>query len=81
MPMTAPEHFGTEQDGSASHDYCVYCYKQGEFTFQGTMEEMIDKCVEYLDEFNQESGEKLTKEDAVAQMREFFPHLKRWAKA
>lgn len=41
MPMS-DEHFGTEKDGSKSEDYCSYCYQDGEFTIDNSMEEMID---------------------------------------
>lgn len=77
MPLTE-EHFGTNKDGSANTEYCTYCYKDGEFTSDITMEEMIEHCVQYLDEFNKDSEKQFTKEEAIAQMKEFFPHLKRW---
>ena len=32
MPMQTAGDFGTEADGGASVDYCVYCYKNGAFT-------------------------------------------------
>ena len=41
MPMS-DEHFASEKDGSKSEDYCKYCYLDGEFTSDITMEEMID---------------------------------------
>ena len=37
--------YGTEKDGSKSKDYCKYCYQNGEFTSDVTLEEMIDFCV------------------------------------
>ena len=77
MPLTE-EHFSTNKDGSANAEYCAYCYKDGEFTSDITMDEMIEECVKYLDEFNKDSDKQLTKEEAVAQMKQFFPHLKRW---
>ena len=42
------------------------------------MDEMIGLCLESLDEFNRENGLQLTRELAVAGMKEFFPVLKRW---
>ena len=70
MPMTAPEHFGTEAD--------AYCYKDGAFTQTCSMEEMIQSCAQFHEEFKHEDGRSYTREEAVAGMREFFPHLKRW---
>jgi len=77
MPM-APEYNSTNKDGSVNNEYCSYCYKDGEFTSDVTMDEMIEHCVQYLDEFNNDSGKKLTKEEAITQMKQFFPMLKRW---
>jgi predicted amidophosphoribosyltransferase len=79
MPMTESEHFGTNKDLSQNNDYCSYCFKEGNFTSDCTMDEMINQCAQFLDEFNKDSEQKFTKEQAIAQMREYFPKLKRWA--
>lgn len=42
------------------------------------MDEMIENCLNYLDEFNRDSPVQYTREQAREQMRQFFPHLKRW---
>lgn len=76
MPMENPEDFGTEKDGSASADYCRYCYQQGAFTKEETMEEMIESCVPFLIE----AGNAKTPEEARAQMMAYIPKLKRWAR-
>lgn len=78
MPMTAPEHYGTEANGSVSHDYCIYCYANGAFTADITMDEMIEHCSQFVDEFNRDSGQRLTREDAIREMNNYFPRLKRW---
>ena len=41
MPMTN-ETLGTNADGSRNDDYCIYCYKDGKFTQDMTMEQMIE---------------------------------------
>ena len=74
MPMQKDEDFGTEQDGGKNGDYCIYCYKDGAFTADLTMDEMIDFCAGNVDDWDV----KITKEEAVAMMRENFPKLKRW---
>ena len=73
MPLTN-EIFGTNADGSPNEDYCVYCYKDGKFEQDMTMEQMIDHCAQFTDD----SGQNLTVEQMKEQMRQFFPHLKRW---
>ena len=72
--------FGTEADGSKNQDYCLYCYKNGHFTKDCTMDEMIELNLKYLDEFNKDSEVKYTIDEARATMKEFFPQLKRWKK-
>ena len=73
MPLS-PELRGTEADGTPSADYCRYCYQNGAFTGEMTMEEMIDFCAPLMARHNP----GLTPEQAKAQMRRFFPLLKRW---
>lgn len=78
MPMQTSDLFGTDKDGSLNREYCCYCYKEGEFVQDCTMDEMIEHCVKYLDEFNKGCDTQFSKEEAIAQMKEFFPMLKRW---
>lgn len=78
MPMQTADQFGTNADGSLNHDCCCYCYKDGAFVQDCTMDGMIDHCVKYLDEFNGVCNTKLSKEEAIAQMKKHFPTLKRW---
>lgn len=80
MPIDADEVKGTNEDKSLSQDYCTYCFQNGEFAQDCTMDEMIDQCAQFVDEFNKDSEQKMTKEEAVANMKQFFPTLKRWGK-
>ena len=41
MPMTAEEQFGRNADGSKNGEYCSYCYRDGAFTEDCAMDEMI----------------------------------------
>ena len=77
MPLN-PEVLGTEKDGSKNEEYCNYCYADGHFTVECTMDEMINQCAQFVDEFNKGSEVKMTKEEAIANMKQFFPMLKRW---
>jgi hypothetical protein len=75
MPMgESDEMYGTEKDGGKSADYCKYCYENGDFTFQGSMEEIIEICVPPT----VEHSPGMTPEAAREMMRQFFPTLKRW---
>ncbi len=77
MPLT-DEILGTNADGSKNEEYCIYCYKDGAFTGNFTMEEMVEFCAQFVDQYNQNTGQNLTKEEYKGVLREFYPTLKRW---
>ena len=79
MPLNA-ENLGTNSDGSKNEEYCMYCYKDGKFTNDCTMEEMIEFCAQFVDEVNKNMEKPMTKEDYKDMMRQYFPMLKRWKK-
>lgn len=75
MPMgDTDELYGTNADGGKHDEYCQYCFQNGEFTFKGTMEEMIELCVPHMAAANP----NMTEEQSRNAMREWFPTLKRW---
>ena len=74
MPLTENSHLGSERDGRRSYEYCVYCYQDGGFTDERTMEDMIDFCLDC----EKESGMYTDRQQARRQMLEWFPTLKRW---
>lgn len=70
--------FGKEANGSNNEEYCHYCYMDGKFTSDCTMDEMIEHNLNYLNEFNKDSEVKYSVEEARAAMKEYFPQLKKW---
>lgn len=77
MPMgETDEMYGKETDGSKSKNYCKYCYENGEFTFNGSIEDMIELCAPNMASANL----NMTEDKAKKMMREWFPALKRWKK-
>ncbi len=75
MPLgEEKELYGTEADGSYSADYCIYCYRDGDFTADITMEEMINSCVPFMLQAHPE----LAPAKARAMMAAVLPRLKRW---
>ncbi|WP_409200601.1 zinc ribbon domain-containing protein [Methanobrevibacter sp. DSM 116169] len=74
MPMNN-EVLGTNEDGSKNDDYCMFCYKDGKFTGDMAMEDMINFCVPKMVENNKDIDEK----QARLMMEEIFPKLKRWS--
>ena len=78
MPMEGEgikEEYGTEKDGSVSGDYCHYCYKDGAFTADMTMEAMVEFCIPHV----LKAGVFKTTDEARADMLTTYPKLKRWA--
>jgi hypothetical protein len=69
---------GTNADGSKNEEYCIYCYKDGAFTGDFTMEEMADFCAQYVDEYNKSTGQNLSREGYKQALLQYFPNLKRW---
>ena len=78
MPMSATEHFGTNSNGSPNTDYCCFCFQNGNFTHNLSMEETIMNSVSFLDS-EKVDGRTLTKEEAALKMHIHFPTLKRWS--
>ena len=77
MPLT-DEVLGTNADGTKSDDYCMYCYRDGAFTGDFTMEEMAEFCSQYVGEYNKHTGQNLDREAYKAVLLQFYPNLKRW---
>lgn len=78
MPMEKTEDFGTNNDGGRNEEYCCYCYMEGKFTDDMTMEDMI----QFNLKFNEENGNPFgTREEARKMMESWFPTLKRWKQA
>ena len=44
MMFTAPDQYGHEVDGSETKDYCRWCYEGGKYTYETTMDDMIEEC-------------------------------------
>ncbi|MCI8442817.1 MAG: transcriptional regulator [Provencibacterium sp.] len=74
MPMREEKDFGRNADGSRNEDYCCYCWKDGAFTAEMSMQQMIDFCVQ----LGQKEGFYPDPEKARREMQAFFPSLKRW---
>ena len=71
MPMgNTDKLYGTNTNGSKNTEYCKYCFENGEFTFKGTMEEMIEVC----------ANPNMKEDEARKIMLEWFPTLKHWKK-
>ena len=77
MPLT-DDVLGTNADGTKNEDYCMYCYKDGQFLQDCTMEEMIEHCAQFVNAVNEGLEKPITKEEYIGMMKSYFPQLKRW---
>lgn len=66
--------YGKNANGTTNEDYCSFCYNHGNFTFDLTMDEMIEHCAPQL-----AAEEGMTRSEARHLMKAFFPTLKRWS--
>lgn len=71
MPIT-PEEMGRAKDGSINKHYCKWCWDQGDFLADCTMEEMIDYCLPHMPFGDEESNR--------AFLNGLLPTLDRWKK-
>ena len=72
MPMTSNDQFSKNKDGSVNQDYCKYCYDNGKFIDDVSMEEYINMC----SKFGEQAG--MTNEQMKEYCEKLFPTLKRW---
>ena len=72
MPITSNEQYGTDKDGSLNEDYCIYCYKDGEFVDNVSLEEYIEMNVQFA------SQAGMTEDEMREHCTKIFPTLKRW---
>ena len=74
MPMNDESVYGTNRDGTKDPDYCIYCYKDGEFLQKVTMEEYIEMMIPFSAQAN------MTPDEMRHHCETIFPTLKRWKK-
>ncbi|MDL2306011.1 GyrI-like domain-containing protein [Bacteroides sp. OttesenSCG-928-D19] len=80
MPLRfdVEEYLGTNSDCSRSNEYCYYCLKDGEYTVDIPIGEMVDIWVKYTDKYNEYSGTDYTPQELRSLLNKRLPTLKRW---
>lgn len=66
--------YGTNADGSFNREYCKYCFANGGFVKNQTLEESIESCIPFL----VQDGTCKTEEEAREMLKKEMPKLKRW---
>ena len=78
MPLSQNADCGTDADGAACFDYCRHCFSNGRFLFDGTMEQMAERCLRFLDEANRRLPVPMTPGEFRRLLLARLPLLKRW---
>ena len=71
--ILTPNDCGTDAAGATTDHYCKWCYDHGKYTYETTMEAMIEDCAPRL---AQNTGMSL--DEAVSLMGAVLPQLERW---
>ena len=74
MPISSVDQLGKNKDGGINQDYCKYCYNNGEFIDNVSMEKYIEMC----SQFGAQAG--MTNDEMKEFCTKLFPTLKRWKK-
>ncbi len=76
MSLTEEKYYGTNNDGSKNEDYCMFCFKEGDFTYAITMNEMVDRGIDFLKRFG---GLNNKNTEGIREMLNImYSGLKRW---
>lgn len=77
IPLDDKSPRGTEKDGKLSEKYCIFCYKDGEWTSNLEFDEMYDYNLKRFKESDMSKMEKffLTK----MYTKKFMRKLERWS--
>ena len=76
MMFTAPDQHGHEADGTEVEDFCRWCYDDGAYTYETTMEDMIEDCAPRMAE-----AMGWTVDESASLLGAVLPTLKRWKKS
>lgn len=78
MNLKTAQDFGTNADDTPNREYCTYCYQNGAFTRDVTMQEMMESNLKFLDHWNAETGNNFTPEEARPVLLGYLSSLNRW---
>lgn len=72
------EWLGTNLDGSKSDTFCYYCLKDGKYTVDVSMHEMIDIWLKYINKYNMYAHTVYSPEELKMILEKRLPTLNRW---
>lgn len=75
MMFTGPDQHGHEADGTETENYCRWCYEDGTYTYETTMDDMIEECAPRMAE-----AMGWTVDESASLLGAVLPTLERWRK-
>lgn len=78
LDLTKVEYLGTNSDQTPSHEFCYYCLKDGEYTVDYSMQQMIDVWVKYTDKYNVYADTSYQPGELKEILCQRLPGLNRW---
>ena len=73
MMFTEPGQTAHEADGSENPEFCRWCYENGHWTYETTMDEMIEECAPRMAE-----AMGWSVDESASLLGAVLPTLKRW---
>lgn len=73
MMFTEPGQTAHEADGTENPDFCRWCYENGHWTYEATMDEMIEECAPRMAE-----AMGWSVDESASLLGAVLPTLKRW---
>lgn len=73
MMFTGPDQHGREADSTEVEDFCRWCYDQGAYTYETTMEEMIEDCAPRMAQ-----NMDWSVDECASLLGAILPNLRRW---
>lgn len=74
MPLKKDEEFATNADGSCNQEYCIFCYKKGQFAEPDlTLERLLENIEKIMVKMKMD-------DEIVKKTKRMIPQLRRWKK-
>lgn len=75
MLLTSEDDHGNNADGSKNAEYCRYCFPNGAFSKDETLEEMVESCIPFALQAGQYPDQASARQGLTQELKK----LKRWA--
>jgi len=74
LPLDEETDYGSEADGTQSEEYCTWCYLDGSFTGEESLDAFIEHSAPYM-----AKAAGISEDEAVSYLAVVLPTLGRWA--